>query len=129
MNCNKIIIILKLYIMILAVRDRTIKELQMQIEERKNLLMNKHKSLKTTIQDNEFLEDVYQDYGKYYGFIKKQKEEQISAFEIINDYLEKIILETKLTDASLSEAKFEQRAITERINDIKKELEEIIEGY
>ncbi|MEX0597851.1 MAG: hypothetical protein WD512_15275 [Candidatus Paceibacterota bacterium] len=101
----------------------------MQIEERKNLLMNKHKSLKTTIQDNEFLEDVYQDYGKYYGFIKKQKEEQISAFEIINDYLEKIILETKLTDASLSEAKFEQRAITERINDIKKELEEIIEGY
>jgi len=115
--------------MILAVRDKTIQDLQNQIAERKNLLIKKHKNLKQVIHDNEFLEDVYQDYGKYHGFIKKQKEEQIAAFEIINDYLEKIILETKLTDKSLSEAKMEQRVIMQRINDIKKELEEIIDAY
>lgn len=115
--------------MILAVRDKTIQELQNQIAERKKLLIQKHKSLKQTIHENDFLEDVYQDYGKYHAFIKKQKEEQIAAFEIINNYLEKIILETKLTDKSLNEAKFEQRLITQRINVIKKELEEIIDAY
>jgi uncharacterized protein (DUF1697 family) len=112
--------------MLLAIRDRTIQDLQKQIEERKSLLIEKHKSLKTTIKENEFLEEVSNDYDKHYNFIKKQKEEQIVAFETINDYLEKIILETKLTNSSLTEAKHEQRTILDKINKIKKELEDLI---
>jgi hypothetical protein len=110
--------------MILAMRDKTIEDLKRTIEERKRLLLLKHKSLKTTIKENDFLADVAQDYNKYYSFIKKQKEDQIAAFEIINRYLEKIISDSKITEKSLKEAKNEQREIIEIIDGIRKELED-----
>ena len=113
--------------MLLAIRDKNIKDLQSKLEERRQILLEQHKNLKKTTKENEFLEEVAQDYNKYYGFIKKQKEEQIAAFELINEYLEKIISDSKITETSLRTAKQEQSQIIERINNIRKELEDIME--
>ena len=106
---------------------KNIKDLQSKLEERRQILLEQHKNLKKTTKENEFLEEVAQDYNKYYGFIKKQKEEQIAALEIINNYLENIILESRFAETSLNEAKKEQSQIIERINNIRKELEDIME--
>ena len=113
--------------MLLAIRDKNIKDLQSKLEERRQILLEQHRNLKKTTKENEFLEEVAQDYNKYYGFIKKQKEEQIAAFELINEYLEKIISDSKITETSLRTAKQEQSQIIERINSIRKELEDIME--
>ena len=113
--------------MLLAIRDKNIKDLQSKLEERRQILLEQHRNLKKTTKENEFLEEVAQDYNKYYGFIKKQKEEQIAAFELINEYLEKIISDSKITETSLRTAKQEQSQIIERINNIRKELEDIME--
>ena len=113
--------------MLLAVRDKNIQDLKRTIQERKQLLLEQHRKLKKTTKENEFLEEVAQDYNKYYGFIQKQKEDQIAAFELINDYLEKIISDSKITETSLRTAKQEQSQIIERINSIRKELEDIME--
>ena len=113
--------------MLLAIRDKNIKDFQSKLEERRKILLEQHRNLKKTTKENEFLEEVAQDYNKYYGFIKKQKEEQIAALEIINNYLENIILESRFAETSLNEAKKEQSQIIERINNIRKELEDIME--
>ena len=113
--------------MLLAIRDKNIKDLQSKLEERRQILLEQHRNLKKTTKENEFLEEVAQDYNKYYGFIQKQKEDQIAAFELINDYLEKIISDSKITETSLRTAKQEQSQIIERINSIRKELEDIME--
>ena len=113
--------------MLLAIRDKNIKDLQSKLEERRKILLEQHKNLKKTTKENEFLEEVAQDYNKYYGFIKKQKEEQIAAFELINENLEKIISDSKIKETSLRTAKQEQSQIIERINNIRKELEDIME--
>ena len=113
--------------MLLAIRDKNIKDLQSKLEERRQILLEQHRNLKKTTKENEFLEEVAQDYNKYYGFIQKQKEDQIAAFELINEYLEKIISDSKITETSLRTAKQEQSQIIERINSIRKELEDIME--
>ena len=49
--------------MLLAIRDKNIKDLQSKLEERRQILLEQHKNLKKTTKENEFLEEVAQDYN------------------------------------------------------------------
>ena len=110
----------------LGERDNYLNQIEQQIQAKRELLLEKQKSLKRKMNENQFLEGVYKDYNKYYSYIKKQKEDQITQMEMLNQYLNDIILNGKLTDEDISQSKKEQEEILNTISNIKGELEKII---
>jgi hypothetical protein len=110
----------------LGERDNYLNQIEQQIQAKRELLLEKQKSLKRKMNENQFLEGVYNDYNKYYSYIKKQKEDQITQMEMLNQYLNDIILNGKLTDEDISQSKKEQEEILNTISNIKGELEKII---
>jgi hypothetical protein len=110
----------------LASRDEHLQNIQKQIIAKRQLLLDKQKMLKDTSKQNHFLKEVYDDYGKYYIFIMKQKEQQISAMNTIKEYLNDIIVSGKLTNKDILLAKKEQKKILAEINNVKSSLNEIV---
>lgn len=110
----------------LAIRDKTIIALQAEITERKQMLIDKYGELKSTVRDNEFLEGIVEDYGAYYGYIVKQKQDQINSLDAIYNYLEGIMGNMNLTERALKEAKNEQNEILDELTRIKRELDTVV---
>ena len=111
----------------LAARDQMIDAIQKQINERKAMLLENHKKMQEIAKENEFLLEVANDYNKYNDYIKKQKEEQIKSYGIIYEYLDKIISDTILSTNALKDVKYEQSLIYNNINNLKNELDSIIQ--
>lgn len=112
--------------MYLVVRDKTINDLQALISDRKQLLRDKYKTLKTISKENKYLTDLESDYERYYSYIKQQKEEQIAAYNEIYNYLERIATNLEHTESEIENAKFEQAVILRKIKQVKSELDELI---
>jgi uncharacterized protein (DUF3084 family) len=110
----------------LVIRDKNIELLQLQIQDRKKLLLEKYKTINKIAQENEFLGDVANDYERYYNYIVEQKKQQIIAYENLLAYLGNLILNTALTTSSIENAKNQQKEILNKINYIKREINEII---
>jgi len=110
----------------LAIRDKTIIALQAEISDRRQMLIDKYSELMETSQENEFLQGIVEDYGQYYAYIVKQKQDQINSLETIYRYLEGIMENMSLTERSLKEAKYEQNEILAELTRIKSELDGIV---
>jgi hypothetical protein len=110
----------------LATRDFYLQKIENQIMAKRQMLLAKQKMLRKTSRQNHFLEEVQNDYSKYYNFIIKQKEEQIRSMNIIKQYLSDMIVSGKLTKEDIDEAKKEQRNILGEIGHIKGNLDEIM---
>jgi len=110
----------------LATRDSYLRKIEDQIMAKRQLLLNKQRTLRKIAKRNHFLTDVQNDYSKYYNFIIKQKEDQIRSMNIIKHYLNDIIVSGKLTKEDVIEAKKEQGHILGEINQVKKNLDEIV---
>ena len=110
----------------LAIRDKTIIALQAEISDRRQMLIDKYSELMETSQENEFLQGIVEDYGQYYAYIVKQKQDQINSLETIYRYLEGIMENMSLTEMSLKEAKYEQTEILAELTRIKSELDGIV---
>lgn len=113
--------------MILAKRDKTIELLKQQIQERKQLLIDKYKHLGQLSEQNDYLNNILYDYYDYFHYIKTQKEQQIQQYEIIYKYLDKIIGETNATTNEINSAIKEQDEILNKIEFIKREISEIMQ--
>jgi len=110
----------------LATRDMYLQKIQEQIMAKRQLLLSKQRTLRKTARQNQFLNEVQNDYATYYNFIIKQKEEQIRSMEIIKQYLNDIVVSGKLTKEDISEAQNEQKRILGEIGSIKGSMNEII---
>ena len=110
----------------LALRDQKLHHVKCELRDRKKKLFNKLLVLQKNVKENKFLEGIVDDYGRYYDYMVRQKTEQLEAFKIISEYLNKITLETELTDAALERAKDDQSNILREMNYIKEDLDEII---
>jgi len=110
----------------LAMRDMYLQKIQEQIMAKRQLLLSKQRTLRKTARQNQFLNEVQNDYATYYNFIIKQKEEQIRSMEIIKQYLNDIVVSGKLTKEDISEAQNEQKRILGEIGSIKGSMNEII---
>jgi len=115
--------------MIVAVRDKNIKSLQEQISNRKRLLRENNHKLNIILNENEYLNEISGDYQKYFEYIKDQKEHQIKAFSLIHKYLERLIKSNSITEAEMVNAIRDQRDILEKINNVKSELDDIINEH
>ena len=116
-----------MYKLTLAERDLYLVHIDTLMDEKRKMLLEKQKTLQQTAKENEYLEMVRNDYRKYYNHIVKQKEDQINAMNYLKQYIDEIIVDGKLTDVDLENAKMEQDELIQEMDNIKGKLDEITE--
>tara|TARA_B100000902_G_C27050131_1_gene783718 strand:- start:322 stop:666 length:345 start_codon:yes stop_codon:yes gene_type:complete len=106
-----------------AQNDIIIQKFQSEIEHKKKELLKKRSYLQNLVSGNEFLDEVIDDYDKFYNIIIKQKQEQHTSLANISEYIDKIALNTNITNSILNDSKYDQRIILNQMNIINKELD------
>ena len=108
--------------------DQKLLQIENLIDAKRKMLIDKQKKFKNITKQNEFLNVVKQDYNKYYGYIVKQKQEQMSALSLLNNYIKDLTVSGKLSKNNVDDAKNEQQKILTEINSIKKGINDIMGG-
>lgn len=116
------------FIIPLRERDNQFMQIQELIESKRNLLYEKQQKLKKISKQNQFLELIKDDYSNYYNFIKQQKNEQIKALELLDNYIDDLTQTGKLTKNNIEDAKQEQKNILNEVKNIKTSLDEMIDN-
>jgi hypothetical protein len=101
-------------------RDAQFIQLLSEIEYKKQNLFDKQHKIKQLSSNNEFLENIKQDYFNYHSYITKQKQDQIDALNSLNQYIKKLTISENLSKHNISDAKLEQKKIIQEIDSIKK---------
>ena len=102
----------------------------LQIEEliniKRKMLIDKQKKIKLISKQNLFLDEVKNDYVRYYGYIADQKKEQMEALDLLNKYINDLTISGKLSKHNIEDAKYEQKKILNELKTIKKGLDSIM---
>ena len=109
-------------------RDQQLLQIENLIDAKRKMLIDKQKKFKNISKQNEFLSEVKQDYSKYYGYIVKQKQDQMSALSMLNTYIKDLTVSGTLSKNNIDDAKNEQQKILTEINSIKNGIDDIIKG-
>jgi hypothetical protein len=117
---------MQVYEINLADRDNYLTQIENQIQAKRNLLLEKRKTLESTVGQNQFLEGVKNDYQRYHNYIIKQNQDQMRAMNILNQYLGDIMVSGKLTEKDINNTRNEQNNILKEMDKIKSNLDEII---
>jgi len=110
----------------LGERDQKLIQLEAEIEAKRNWLLERRKVLKKNVKNNQFLQGVKEDYEKFYNYTVKQKESQLKAFAMLNQYVSDIIISGKLTNRDIQRSKEEQEQIVGEMEKIKRNLDKIM---
>lgn len=100
--------------------------LQYVIESKRNMLLKKQKRLQKIAKQNAFLEHIKNDYLKYNNYIVKQKQDQITALHLLNNYIEDLSKSGQLSEHNIRDAKIEQKNIVKELHSIKTGLDKIM---
>jgi hypothetical protein len=100
--------------------------LQYVIESKRNMLLKKQKKLQKIAKHNAFLEHIKNDYLKYNNYIVKQKQEQINALQLLNNYIEDLNKSGQLSEHNIQDARIEQKNIVKELKSIKTGLDKIM---
>lgn len=106
--------------------DEKFMHIQELIDAKRNFLLEKQKKLKFITKQNHFLEEVKNDYSKYYGYIAEQKQNQIKALQLLENYISDLTKSGSLTKHNIEDAKEEQKKILREMKQIKSSLDIII---
>jgi hypothetical protein len=109
----------------LAKRDLKLIQINEEIKNKKNLILRKKKEIEKKKSDNTYLEKVSKDYDIYHNYVLEQKQNEFKAMNILNEYMLDLLNTNKLFDNQLRLAKHDQKEITNEINKIKDEIEDI----
>ena len=112
-----------------AERDIYLIHIEKEIEIRRKKLLEKQQKIHHITTQNHFLEKVKQDYSNYHSIILKQKQEQIRALELLNQYIEDLSVSGKLSKHNIKDSVYEQKKILSEIKKIKKSLDEITSTF
>ena len=111
----------------LANEDQFMK-IQALIEAKKQSLIDKQKKLKSVTKSNQFLNTVKEDYAKYYNVIVAQKQDQIKAISMLNEYIDDLASSGELNNHNIEDAKVEQMKLLREVRHIKKGLDSLSEN-
>lgn len=106
-------------------RNSIISKMKQQIKDKQNYLQERFKELEKNKSENLYLNEVKEDYQKYFNYINTIKNDQLLAFENISNYLDKVGCELKSTDTLLEETKHDQKLVLSEINKLREELNKI----
>jgi cell division septum initiation protein DivIVA len=110
----------------LVKRDEQLLQIEELIEAKRRMLLEKQKKIRFISKQNKFLDAVKNDYVKYYGYIIKQKRDQIEALDLLNNYIQDLTISGKLSKHNIEDAKHEQSKILNELKNIQKGLDGII---
>jgi hypothetical protein len=108
-------------------KDDYFMNIQELIENKKNMLINKQRQLNNISNQNKFLNFVKDDYKRFYGHIHRQKQEQIKALGLLDEYIKDLTTSGQLTKYNIEDAKEEQRKILNEMRVIRESLDELID--
>jgi hypothetical protein len=111
----------------LAERDLYLLQIETEIRNKRKLLIKKKKDLDQKHKLNHYLNDVKQNYSKYYDYILKEKQQQYNALILLKEYMNDLLKTEDLVDDQLRIAKHDQKDIIREIDKVKTELDELIE--
>jgi hypothetical protein len=107
-------------------RNNQFLQIQELIDKKRDYLYKKQKKLKSIEKQNIFLGVVRDDYRKYHSYITKQKQDQIEALQIINNYINDLTESGKLSKYNIEDAKVEQEKIMQEVDSIRAGLDDIM---
>jgi chromosome segregation ATPase len=110
----------------LADKDAQLIQLENLIESKRKMLLEKQKKLRFVYKQNQFLDVVRQDYETYYSYIVKQKQDQMKALQLLNNYITDLTRSGNLTKHNIADAKQEQHKIVDEMKSIQMNLDEIM---
>jgi hypothetical protein len=113
---------------ILKEKEPQFIHLQDVIEAKQKMLLEKQKKIRLISKQNQYLDGVRSDYATYYSYICQQKQDQIKALKMLNDYMEDLAITEKISKHNIEDAKVEQAKIMREINSIQKGLNSIMEN-
>lgn len=113
-------------VMPLEEKDERLLHIEELINTKRKMLLDKQKKLRFIEKQNHFLDAVKDDYNKYYNYISQQKQDQITALEMLNKYIHDLTVSGELSKHNIQDAKFEQERILHEVKSIKKGLDNII---
>jgi hypothetical protein len=111
----------------LAQRDMRLSQIENEIKNKKMLLVRKRKDLDKKEKLNEYLSGVKTDYNKYYDYIIGEKQQQMNTLNLLKEYLDDLVQTENLVDRQLKTVRRDQRDILGEIDNIRNELDNIIE--
>lgn len=109
-----------------AERDFYLIQIEKEIKIRKKKLFENQKKIQDISKQIEFLNFVKDDYTNYYSVIIQQKQDQVKALELLNDYISDLSNTGKLSKQNLKDSLYEQKKILLEIRKIRKGLDELI---
>ena len=104
-----------------------LKQIKCQIKKNQQNMIKELRDINIIKDENIFLNEIYDDYNKYYNHIVKQKRDHKNELNNLISYLEKNMLESGLSNRALRQAKFEQKKLLGKLENIKNELNELLE--
>ena len=108
-------------------KDLLLKKIQCQIKKNKQNLVTDLKQLEEMKSNNEFLNEVYDDYDNYKNYIVGLKKDQEIQILSLLHYLEKSMLEANLTERMVKEARNEEKILLNKLSKIRGDLKDITE--
>ena len=111
----------------LVVRDLHLIQIDQEIRNKKKLLVKKKKELDKKQKLNQYLDGVKDDYTKYYDYIVEEKQQQYNSLILLKEYMSDLMENENLVDDQLRSAKYNQKDIIREIDNVKAELDELIQ--
>ena len=106
-------------------KDDQFQLLQGMIDAKRESLIKKQITLQFLSKENTFLQGIRDDYSKYNKYIVQQKQDQMTALSILNNYIQDLAVTGELSKQNIEDARTEQKKILEEIDSIKKNLDSI----
>jgi hypothetical protein len=113
-------------LMKLAERDKILQQIQSEIKLQQMNLLRQTEDLEKNHKSNKFLEGVVEDYKEFRNHILQEKRNQKIFLEGLINYLEKMKIQGEMTDRLINQTKNEEKVITDRLEKVKRELNELI---
>ena len=107
-------------------RDKYLYDIEDEIKARRELILKKGKTLEQKQKINHFLQEVKQDYQKYYQYIVNEKHQQYNSMKVLQSYLDDLIKTDKFTSNEIDNMKNDQNELLLEMDKIKNELDKII---
>jgi len=108
-------------------RDFYLLQIEKEIRIRKRKLFENQKKIHDISKQNQFLNLVKEDYANYYAVIIRQKQDQLKALELLNNYITDLSNTGKLSKQNIKDSLYEQKKILLEIKKIRKGLDELIQ--
>ena len=111
----------------IADKDIYLLQIEKEIKIRRKKLLENQKKIQDISKQNQFLNIVKNDYSNYYNTIIQQKQDQLKALELLQEYINDLSNTGKLSKQNIKDSLYEQKKIFLEIKKIRKGLDELIE--